>query len=318
MMRLTVPGNLLLLGEYAVLEAGGLGFALAPEKRLVLTAAPGRGFQITGTWLGKSVKFGSSTREKRREGSPLLTAIVETCTGWLKSHGRARCLESHITIDSSAFFETPDIKSGYGSSAAVAVGLTSALLKLGGLTGGKLQAATLNLALSAHRKTQGGRGSGYDIYTSFFGGMGFFKGGKEPEWTACRLPWMPPLYLFHGDRNVSTSDAVKEYSLWKETRPEEARRFLVESNESVKSFLRSTSWEDAAPRFAHCKGIALMLGREIGVEAAINPPGELDFRRYKALGAGNEIGVYISSDPPSQDDAFERLVVSGKGIVWES
>jgi hypothetical protein len=62
----------------------------------------------------------------------------------------------------------------------------------------------------------------------------------------------------------------------------------------------------------------LQLGREIGVKAAINPPGKLDFRRYKALGAGNEIGVYISADPPAQDDAFERLVVSGKGIVWES
>jgi mevalonate kinase len=41
-MRASVPANLLLLGEYAVLEEGGLGLAVAVDPRVRISAAPGR------------------------------------------------------------------------------------------------------------------------------------------------------------------------------------------------------------------------------------------------------------------------------------
>ncbi|HTH13468.1 MAG TPA: hypothetical protein VMB23_03670, partial [Spirochaetia bacterium] len=50
--RLTVPGNLLLAGEYAVLEEGGLGAALAVEPRLTVTVFPTDRWELVGRWTG--------------------------------------------------------------------------------------------------------------------------------------------------------------------------------------------------------------------------------------------------------------------------
>jgi phosphomevalonate kinase len=178
-MLLTVPGNLLLLGEYAVTEEGGLGLALAVDRRVSLELEPSSALVVEGRWGGGTAHW---TRESAGR-SPLITAIVETWREQVYSRGvgapgagatrmpDSREPGARIVVDSSAFF-TAGRKSGFGSSAAVTVALTCALLHLSGFSGSQLIRCAARIALLAHRRAQGGRGSGYDVYASLYGGFG--------------------------------------------------------------------------------------------------------------------------------------------------
>lgn len=313
MKKVTVPGSLLLLGEYAVLEPGGLGVSLAVEKRVILTSTPAEELTIRGTFGQESFEW----REEEGSQNRLVSAVVESCRTWLRSEKRRARFRAALHIDSSAFFRTNGRKSGYGSSAAVCIGLAIVLLNLAGLSGKELTMTGLRIALEAHRNAQGASGSGYDIITSLFGRIGLFKADEEPSWTPCSLSWLPSLYLFWGERSVSTPDAIKRYLAWRREDPSRARRFTKESNRTISRFVGSSSWDEAKPYFLHSKDLALSLGREIGVDAEMVPPLPLVSRQYKALGAGNEIGVYVSPKPVDETDALERLVIAERGISWE-
>lgn len=309
-MRVTVPGNLLLLGEYAVLESGGLGIALAPALRIRVTTEPGRGLSIAGSWPGGRERWS----EGEGGGGGIFDSVTETCGRWLSFRRRSLPDDTAVTVDSSALFDPDGRKRGLGSSAAAVVGLTAALLRLSGITEKRAAAALPRLALEAHRKAQGGRGSGYDVYTSSFGGIGLFQGGRRPSWRSLELPWMPPLVLFRGEKSVFTGSAVDRYLGWKNSHPRRAREFLKVSNRAVLRFARSRSWTDAAESFVCCRSLSLQLGKEIGVDAEIRPPAGSGCSHYKSLGAGNEIGVCIGGRPAGE---AEELILSPGGVQWQ-
>jgi phosphomevalonate kinase len=301
-VTVTVPANLLLLGEYAVLEPGGLGVALALERRVVIRVEEAPELELLGTWGGSTVRW----CESEPGASPLFSQVVHTCRGYLCSvgpSGGATVLSGRVHIDSGAFYLTPERKGGFGSSAAVAVGLTWALLLLGGVTGTQLDAAAPELALRAHRAAQGG-GSGYDVLTSAHGGCGLFTGGSSPRWEARSLPWLPPLYLLQGPASVSTGRAVESHRRWKAAHPSAARRFLEESNTAVRGFLAAGSWPEAEAAFRRCGDLGVRLGDQIGVEARLEVPWVLRGAAYKALGAGNELGVVAAPEAgPAPNEA---------------
>ena len=310
-MRLTVPGNLLLLGEYAVTEEGGLGLALAVDRRVSLELEPSSALVVEGRWGGGTAHW---TRESAGR-SPLITAIVETWREQVYSRG-VGVPGARIVVDSSAFF-TAGRKSGFGSSAAVTVALTCALLHLSGFSGSQLIRCAARIALLAHRRAQGGRGSGYDVYASLYGGFGCLVGGSEPSWQAVELPWLPPLYIFRGPSSVSTPSSIQSYERWKSCDPAGWRSFLDESNQGVRRFLQADSWPAARRAFTASKELGLRLGERIGVPARIEAPGSLAPELHKALGAGNELGIYLAETPPNEA-ALEPVVVAPEGIRWNS
>jgi phosphomevalonate kinase len=312
-VRLTVPGNLLLLGEYAVTEEGGLGLAVAVDRRVAVELEPADSLVIEGRWAGQTVRE-----------SPLFTAVVDAWRARLaegdlgdspEQPGRARAPGARIVVDSSAFF-TGSRKGGFGSSAAVAAALTCALLHLSGFSGPGLLQCAARLALLAHRRVQGGRGSGYDVYASLYGGIGCLTGGVDPVWQAVELPWLPPLYLFPGPASVSTTSSLQRYERWKASHPDEWRSFLEESNRGVRRFLTAESWSQARPIFTASKELGLRLGRRIGVSAQVDPPGSLDQSLCKALGAGNELGIYLASES-APGTALEQIGVTAEGLRWQ-
>lgn len=316
-MRVSVPGNLLLLGEYAVLEEGGLGLALAVEKRLEVELQPaptGRELSVEGRWPGGSLSWSSD----HPDSSPLIAAVVKACGGGLASRFAAGLPGARITIDSSAFFTADGHKRGFGSSAAVAVGLTWALLEWGGLPPAELPGATLRTALRAHREAQGGSGSGYDVYVSCLGGVGLFTGGWQPSWKGVDLPWLGALYSFRGERSVATPGAVRRYREWKQRRPREAARFLRRSNRYVRRFVSARSWGQAAPWFRALADLGIEVGEAIEVPARIEPPAQLASGTYKALGAGSELGVCVmqqqSGVPPM--GAEPVWIARRGGVSW--
>ena len=300
-LRLTVPGNILLLGEYAVLEEGGLGLALAVPPRVRMEALPGTDLRVQGRWPGAS------------GWSPLIAAAVQTVSEYL----HAPCTGS-LRVDSTSFFSTEGRKTGLGSSAAVTVALVCGLLRLAGRASAGSEAASL--AVRAHRRAQGGRGSGYDVLTSFHGGTGLVRGGASPTWEPCAPPAGGGIVLFPGQAPVSTADAVERYSSWKVSNPGRARDFLRESNDAILSVSRSRSLEEALPSFSRSRGLCIELGKEIGVPAELAPPPGLDPRWCKALGAGSELGCCLL--PPDGDRSSVGQVGmlvnrAETGVAWE-
>lgn len=326
MARLTAPGNFLLLGEYAVLEEGGLGVAVALERRLEITVRGAPSLTITGTTGRERYVWppGSS-------GS-LIDNVVSACEEEVKPTTRVvRELQLHFDIDSSRFHEKDRGKSGYGSSAAVATGLSFALLRSAGFGTRGLVAATFRAALGAHRRFQGGRGSGYDIAATLHGGVTLFSGGATPSVTHLSVDWLPPLALFSGERPVRTSDAIGRYLRWRRLHSQSAAHFLSESNRCVEGFAASASWEEAATWFEACRDLGVWLGTQIGVAAEIAPPVPADFLLWKAVGAGNELGVLCLASPSARagsppgegsalsetsSSALRRVEIAETGVNW--
>lgn len=301
---LTAPGNLLIAGEYMVLEPGGLGIAVAADVRVTISTETAERLEIHGR-MGDTVARWPATGE-----SPgLLDAVVqEARTGGPLPAAR-------IAVDSTPFFEGR--KLGFGSSAAVAVALAAALLRLRG--GGPPDRATVfERALAAHRAFQGG-GSGYDVAASVHGGAGLFRGGEAPRWVSAEAGWLAGARLFRGPAPVRTPGATRRYRAWKEAEPELFRRHLEHSNELVRSLLDARTPAEARELLDRVSRLGVELGERIGVSARIDPPAGTDTGRWlwKALGAGNEVGLLLPRDrdvPPPEGS--RPLAIAPEGLRW--
>jgi phosphomevalonate kinase len=318
-VRASVPANLLLLGEYAVLEEGGLGLAVAAEPRLRVRAQPPP--RRAGAGLAVIARMDAELRwtPESARGDPraaLLEAAMEVCC---PEGPAAGTVAGTVEVDSTDFY-LAGRKGGYGSSAAAAVALCWALLALA--EGGPPEpAAVLKAALAAHRRAQGGQGSGYDVLASFHGGVGLFIGGERPEWRPLRLPWLEPLYLFHGERSLSTPEAIGKYRDWRRRKPEEAKRFLEKSNRYVDGFARAASRRKALGFLRRCRELGLRLGEAIGVPADLGPPSQALKDRVrgedcKALGAGNELGLVFPERRLEAGD-MRQVRLAGEGLAQE-
>ncbi len=302
----SAPGSVLLLGEYAVLQPGGLGVAAAvePRVRVRVRPSPAAALHIEGT-------DGIERFRWRVGAGGLLGAVVDACAGTL---GRAPD-PALVEVDSSALSEGGR-KLGLGSSAAVAVAVTWALL--GGDRGGVRLDVVFQTALRAHRTAQGGRGSGYDVAASTYGGTGVFHGGEEPRFE--RLPAAPaPLFLVLGDRPLATAPAVSRYLAWADADSGECRRHRRVSDAVVRHALRTGGWAGAL----HAgRRVTQWLGEQIGVPVE---PAELRERldrmaaaghAGKPAGAGGELAVCIAAPrvAVSERPWVRPLTISPAGV----
>ena len=299
--RLAVPGSVLLLGEYAVTEPGAAGVAVAlhPEVRAALAA--GGPPRIAG-------RMGARRFTWTPEGcdSPLFAALVAECGPPAGS----------IAVDSSGF-AGPHGKLGLGSSAAVAVAVAGLLVTCrnsaaraademaaacSGIDSDARRRRIFSAALSAHRAAQGGRGSGYDVATSVYGGVVRFAGGHAPVVRRCHPRALPELYLVQGANPLATPGAVARYQQWREREPASANRFRERSRMLAEQFLAAGDAEACCAAIEAGGELTRWLGARIGV--AVEPPALRDrldqFRERgwvaKPVGAGGELGV--AAAPP--------------------
>ena len=329
-MKLTVPGNILLAGEYAVLEEGGLGLACAVEPRVVVTTRAAATLRIVGNF-GR----GAVTWPDDSPGSDLFEVVVrhlvETRSGF-----RPEELPVEVTVDSSTFYTADGRKRGLGSSAAAVAALLAALDTISHARRNESDAACAARlfpeSVALHRKLQGGRGSGYDVAASLFGGWGIFSGGIRPSWRPAQAGWADlsgarssgtmdwrGLRLIDGRRPVSTVNAVVMYEKWRQEHGEAAAAFFRRSNGIVSALDSSEKMEEAATLLRNAAKHGIELGEEIGVPAIPGFP-PVPGWICKAAGAGNETVICIS-DPGtpstnSRDKApGEALTVAREGLV---
>jgi phosphomevalonate kinase len=304
-MTVTVPGNVILLGEYAVLEEGGLGAAFAVQNRVRLQAEAAQELFVEGRWPG-----GSFTWSPGKSTSPLVSAVYRTVREWKGRQRRGAIPALRVRIDSSELYLPHGRKAGFGSSAAVTVALVIALCAPG-------DQGTADLALAAHRLAQGGVGSGYDVYCSFFGGWGMFRGGAAPSWEARARPGRFRLHLFPGPAPVSTRDSIRSFIQWKARDAGRAHRLIEESNENVRAFLAAGNAEEAAAAFRKARATGIALGDEMGVPARIPAPPGVDPEMCKAVGAGNELGAYLQVPGAPEPTGLLLVRESEGGASWQ-
>lgn len=330
--RISAPANLLLLGEYAVLEEGGLGIAIAPDVRATARSVPGPD-QVVGHLPGGTVRWPGDDALLGRIACHLRETFGEDTS------------PGSVDVDTQAFFDATGRKRGYGSSAAVAVVLTALwMLRAGtiavehgtnqtpplgpGATGSLAtgdRAAIFHNAVAAHRAGQGGAGSGYDVACSSYGGALRFVGGAQPTAARIDLAWLPPMALFAGRHAVATSGAVARLKEWRSNHTARWKEFFRTSNMLVESFSRATSWPEAAQVLNEYRTLTLRFGSQIGVSAEIAPPEPMPTgTAFKAVGAGNELGVAFipqagrsRGGPEDADDSMTPISIALEGVTWE-
>jgi phosphomevalonate kinase len=308
--QVSVPANLLLLGEYAVLEEGGLGVTIAAEPRVVALIYPADELVISGSWGSQRIDWPNS------DGRTLFDCVLRAAAARLGgSVGGMSRLPLRVEIDSSAFYGHEGAKSGFGSSAAVAAALTYTLLAAAAPEE-DLLTRTFTTALEAHRAFQDGRGSGYDVAASVFGGIGRFVGGRMPRFRQVDPEWLPTMAVFRGKSPVKTPGAVEKYGQWRAANRDEAEGFLAESNRCVDGFLASADWEEAKGWFEAARELGLSLGEKIGVHADLEIPPGFAGAPVKALGAGNEIGLVFLHEGGGARDC-RPVEIASVGVVRE-
>lgn len=286
MTNLLVPGNLLIAGEYAVLEEGGLGLAVAVDRwaHLRVSRPVGLGhLRFVGRTPGHVL-----VREPPFAGPDLPSRLLSEVQG-----GPGGGPAGQIEADTRPLFGSAGLKAGMGSSAVLAVGLVAAREALAGPSRPGRLGALFAAAVRAHRRAQGGRGSGYDVGASCFGTV-LFAGGVRPRVTPLpRLPWLSGAFLLAGRGPVSTPGAVARYDAWKREHPLAASAFLAASNRAVRALAFAQDVAEATACLEECRRLGCELGKTIGVPADFpEVPGCV----VKALGAGAEIALALPAN----------------------
>ena len=234
MTEASAPGKLVLGGEYAVLDgAPAVVAAIDVRARVKVVAIPGtesiffdaaRGrafyFVIDGStglrWIGESPETNGTILEA------VVSSFIEHST--LFDDGPS----FRVSMNTDNFFTHLGgrwTKLGVGSSAAALVSLAGALV------------AELNLTLprdellavchAAHRRFQGGRGSGADVATALYGGVVIVRRGAKPETvsaTACGWPnGLLALPIWSGV-SASTRELLARFEKFKSDNPVDYQR----------------------------------------------------------------------------------------------
>jgi len=176
--NISVPGKIILLGEYAVLEGSpALSAAINRYCRISADFSPSDTFTFQAVNLNiPPLECKITDNGEIEYPGDISPDLFKQYRHVLAAFEHANQLTAgdipplHLSIDTSEFYlKESGQKLGLGSSAAVTVGCLATLLH-----GARVDLTLtdfLNLALKAHQTAQSGRGSGVDIATSQSGGV---------------------------------------------------------------------------------------------------------------------------------------------------
>lgn len=189
MLRVRVPGSLMLMGEHAVLH-GELALALAAAHYVELTLAA-RDDQLINI---DSELAAYSSELSALADEPKLSFVLEAI------RQRAAELTSGFDLTiRSEFSHTV----GLGSSAAVTAGVVALLARQ---CGEQLSPEQIfERALKVVHQVQGGRGSGTDLVASIFGGLVAYRVSPRE---IRPLPGLPQIDLYYVGYKMKTPDVI--------------------------------------------------------------------------------------------------------------
>lgn len=217
-ITVSAPGKLYLIGEYAVLEqAPAILTAVNRRARVTLRPAPDRQWRLTAANLGiHELALDDQGRASQISDADLLDKLRVHEAVMIHVNDRlTRPLPPQAIDIDTAEFAQDGHKLGLGSSAAVAVALSQALLACVGVD--LAPAELMQLANAAHRHAQGGTGSGGDVATSVYGGLISYQRDQTPV----PLDWPPGLAVkaVITGQGASTTELVSRVYAYKKADP---------------------------------------------------------------------------------------------------
>lgn len=325
----SMPASFLVSGEYWITEEGGTGIAFASAPHVDFRIIPRtddslpRVIRVESRWGNKEheqqntvLAAADHSTVSGTECQPLILSVCQEWDESLPHYPLSRLAESNpasIEIDSSRFFHDDGRKRGFASSAAVCAGFCTAL---NSLLPSQLQLGQRELellAVRAHRRFQGGRGSGYDILASLNGGTGLCTGGSEPHWKD--LPnleaLVEPCWLINSEKSVSTPSSITAFTDLRDSEPEYCSR-LRTMNTGIHSTVESLqSRDDFAAFISQAAELGRQIGELIGVPADSSLTHLLETmcapdsqQILKASGAGSETILLFSREQVPGNEAL--------------
>lgn len=214
--RVSAPGKVFLVGEYAVLD-GGTAVVAAVDRRASGRFVPGAA-----------------------PSTPLVAEAVRSVRHHLARIGVV-APDGAPEIDSSALSSAGG-KLGLGSSAAATAVAVGAMLEAAGCDIEADRAIAFALADGAHRAVQGGRGSGADVAAAVFGGViGFRRGADVAPSIRALGPAAGELVVFSAGAPRSTVDSIRAVEALAARDPVRYQSRMREICAAADEFLRA--WE---------------------------------------------------------------------------
>jgi phosphomevalonate kinase len=316
------PGKLFLLGEYAVLDGGpAVVAAVSRHVRVKLTRDDG---DSTGFVRVRSPEHGSA--DFIAADPPAAEGGLRFAIAAFRSATR-RCAPAAEAwaIDIESDLDTQQTKIGLGSSAAVSVAVTAAVLAASGHTPrvDGFRQELLRSALQAHRTAQNGVGSGADVAACVWGGLIRFDRGSSVGPSIVPLPVPRGTHLLVGWTGTAapTHELVSRYRNALNENEGRRRAFLRASRRCVDDFVSALARGSVALDAVDANGRLLeQLADDCGL--SLMTPGLRDLVHIarahgaaaKAAGAGGgDCGIALTHD----DAAATRIAAAWRdsGIV---
>ena len=224
MRRVSVPGKVMLAGEYAVLLPNEPCLVAGVERRLFVEAAPSERWSAVsgavrwedGETVPPELSFVGAVIEEARRRFPLAPQLVRT----------------------SDELHAGELKLGLGGSAAVTVGTTFALAPRA-----VSREVLWAMADEVHRTQQGGKGSGADVAASVHGGVIRFVSQPRAA-TPVTVHTDVRLLLVWTGASAKTAPRLKVWSELLQQEPAAIRTFARVSREAVDALERGLASGD--------------------------------------------------------------------------
>ena len=295
MAEASAPGKLVVCGEYAVLHgAPAIAVAVDTTAHATVRAVTGEcrlSLPEGGSWNFAWHRGAPRWREPPPDGQG---RILEAVAAALAEHAAPMSAGLDISLDTRAFRagrgDGSQDKLGLGSSAAITVALTAALLAQSGRPVSN-RAALFDLCADAHRRFQGGSGSGIDIAASVHGGVVTLT--AAPAGAQVRpLAWPLGLHWLAAwsGNGASTTALLTRFNAFRDADPGRFARHVRELHELADAAVGA--WERGE------------------VEAVLRSLADYD-DALRALDSGADIGIYTP--------AHQRLaeIAGAAGAVYK-
>jgi phosphomevalonate kinase len=342
-IRVTAPGKLVLIGEYAVLEsAPAVVMAVNRRARVELADSPNGLWSIAAPDFApqpEAFELDSRGRLRWLGGSGPATdrfGLVERLFAELCSSGVLNLGESPpfvANLDTRAFFHPAQdrlTKLGLGSSAALTVALTSALSAWPDGEGSALpDGVGLQPLVDLNRRAQGGLGSGIDIAACLLGGVIRYQLEADGESVrmSSRLSLPEDLHLvcIWTGRSASTSDFLEVLRARRVDDPRGTGRAMRRLGEISGAAIAALEEARTATFLAEVEAFwnALAdLGEHVGLpilseeHRQLRRLAEESGAAYKPSGAGGgDFGLVFAADPEIVDAASRRATAAGFFVI---
>jgi len=340
-VKVSAPGKLVLLGEYAVLF-GAPAVVMAVNRRARVELAPSESDcwtliapDLAPRPVELDVGRGGVVNWRDGELGRGSFALVERLFGELDHAGVVELTQLAplaATLDTREFFQTRGdsrCKLGLGSSAALTVALASALVAWA--DDGRMpdaDAGWLQTLVDLHRRMQDGLGSGIDVAASVLGGEFRFRLDEDSSVVAAQPIALPAdlqtLFIWTG-RSASTSGFLERLEARRAVHPHGVDRAISRLGELSEAGVDSLD-ATAVPAFLDAVDgfweALEALGREIDMPILSQEHRRLrrlaaeSGVRYKPSGAGGgDLGIAFAVDPVAMQEMAARAEAEGFAVL---